>query len=490
MTRYYPLPQQFPAGSGFGPRGDGFHSGTDFPAPDGTPFHACQGGTVQFIGPATGYGQWLVIDHPTEDGGGCTEYGHMWDAYATGLHVGARVEAGQHIGYVGSNGGSTGPHLHLAVMPHAYDPNNKIDPMPWLAGSRYPGEAPPPVNPSGETVFGLDISNHQGGFDFAAAAGEGFAFCTHKITEADYYADEWWPRAKEQMAQHFPGRWGGYVFCRMSAHPEAEADWLAAHAGSTDFPLQIDYEDTDGGGSLDDLHARINAYRARGFETLLPIYLPRWFWESRMGAPDLSSLPVGIWNSHYGGGGGTAHDLYWGAGGDSHPGWNPFPGKGVEILQFTETAWVAGQSVDANAIKGGINSVTRIFGGEVEDMPDETWMRGYFDPLISDIKDLREQETGSRDTHYRPDGSVDLERSYPGWPQIASLPRTDAISVIGWVLRLPGFDPPQVVKDRLSLTEANRLPDWNAAEPGPAAPPAKGTLRERLRLRFSTAFDW
>lgn len=463
--RLYPLPQQFPITSGFGPRSGGFHSGSDFAAPDGTPFYACQGGTVQFIGPAAGYGQWLVIDHPTADGSGVTEYGHMWDAYATGLHVGSRVEAGQLIGYVGSNGGSTGPHLHLAVMPHAYDPNAKIDPAPWLHGAGYPGGAAPvPQPPSGETVFGIDVSNHQGAFDFAAAAREGFAFATHKITEGDYYTDDWWPRAKDEMRQHFPGRWGGYVFCRRWSHPEAEADLLLAHAGSADFPLQIDYEDTDGGGSLEDLHARIDAYRARGFNVLLPIYIPRWFWESRMGAPDLGSLPVGIWNSHYSQADGTAHDLYWGAGGDTHPGWNPFPGKGVDILQFTETAWVAGQSIDANAVKGGIDSVTRLFGGEVDDMPDETWMRGYFDPLISDVKDLRYQDTGSRDLIKRPDGSVDLEASYPGFPQIGNLTRTDALSVVGWVLRIPGFEPIREVKDKLGLDESDRLPQWQAEQ--------------------------
>ncbi len=95
-------------------------------------------GTVLYIGAAQGYGQWIVIDHPASSGGGVTEYGHMWNAYATGLRQGDRVEAGQLIGYVGSNGESSGPHLHLSVMPHAYNPAEKLDPMGWLAGADYP----------------------------------------------------------------------------------------------------------------------------------------------------------------------------------------------------------------------------------------------------------------------------------------------------------------------------------------------------------------
>lgn len=140
-TRYWPLARgSGELGSPFGIRDGGFHAGQDFPAPDGTPIYACAGGTVLYLGAAEGYGEWIVLDHPDTDGGGVTEYGHMWNAHATGLSVGDRVEAGQLIGYVGSNGESTGPHLHLSVMPYDYNPATKIDPLPWLDGATYPGE--------------------------------------------------------------------------------------------------------------------------------------------------------------------------------------------------------------------------------------------------------------------------------------------------------------------------------------------------------------
>ena len=144
--RYWPLPRnQIRITSRFAGRTNPVtgrpenHSGTDFAAPDGTPFYACQSGTVQFIGPASGYGQWLVIDSSDAEGSGCVEYGHMWNAYATGLKVGDKVRAGQLIGYVGSNGQSTGPHLHVTVWERGYG-GRRIDPETWLSGAKYLGE--------------------------------------------------------------------------------------------------------------------------------------------------------------------------------------------------------------------------------------------------------------------------------------------------------------------------------------------------------------
>ncbi|MFN3005156.1 peptidoglycan DD-metalloendopeptidase family protein [Mycolicibacterium wolinskyi] len=144
--------------SGFGMRWGQMHRGLDFAAKDGTPIYAAQGGTVQYIGPADGFGQWIVIDHPAADGAGTTVYGHMWNAFATGLKRGQRVEAGQLIAYVGANGKSTGPHLHFEVHPTVWRKGSQIDPKPWLVGAREPGAAPPvPSNPpTGGTMILAD----------------------------------------------------------------------------------------------------------------------------------------------------------------------------------------------------------------------------------------------------------------------------------------------------------------------------------------------
>jgi murein DD-endopeptidase MepM/ murein hydrolase activator NlpD len=125
--------------SPYGPRGRQMRWGLDFAANDGTHIYAAQAGSVQYIGAAEGFGQWIVIDHPRPAGGGTTVYGHMWDAFATGLRRGQSVTAGQHIAYVGNNGQSSGPHLHFEVHPTVWRAGSQIDPMPWLAGALDPG---------------------------------------------------------------------------------------------------------------------------------------------------------------------------------------------------------------------------------------------------------------------------------------------------------------------------------------------------------------
>jgi len=138
MARYWPLPNgSYSISSPFGQRGNSFHYGVDFAAADGTKIYAAQGGTVAHIGPAQGFGQWIVLDHPASEGGGTTVYGHMWNAYATGLKQGQWVHAGQHIGYVGSNGQSSGPHLHFEVHPTVWRAGSQINPLPWLANAQH-----------------------------------------------------------------------------------------------------------------------------------------------------------------------------------------------------------------------------------------------------------------------------------------------------------------------------------------------------------------
>ncbi len=87
------------------------HNGTDFGAPIGTPVVAAGAGKVAFIGRAGPNGNMITIAH---DGGLQTGYSHL-SRFVKGLKVGARVEKQQPIGYVGSTGRSTGPHLHFST---------------------------------------------------------------------------------------------------------------------------------------------------------------------------------------------------------------------------------------------------------------------------------------------------------------------------------------------------------------------------------------
>jgi murein DD-endopeptidase MepM/ murein hydrolase activator NlpD len=87
------------------------HAGVDFAAPTGTPILAAGAGRIVEAGRNGGYGRWVKISH---DGGLSTGYAHM-SSIARGIRRSARVRQGQVIGYVGSTGLSTGPHLHFEL---------------------------------------------------------------------------------------------------------------------------------------------------------------------------------------------------------------------------------------------------------------------------------------------------------------------------------------------------------------------------------------
>ncbi|MEQ9145653.1 MAG: M23 family metallopeptidase [Parvibaculaceae bacterium] len=88
------------------------HSGTDFAAPRGTPIYAAGNGTIEMAQRNGGYGNYVRIRHAN---GYQTAYAHM-NGFGRGIRKGVRVRQGQVIGYVGSTGRSTGPHLHYEVI--------------------------------------------------------------------------------------------------------------------------------------------------------------------------------------------------------------------------------------------------------------------------------------------------------------------------------------------------------------------------------------
>ena len=116
------------------------HSGVDFAAPKGTPIYAAGNGKIEIAGKAGGYGNFIRIQHAN---GYETGYGHM-SAFARGIHPGVRVHQGQVIGYVGSTGRSTGPHLHYEISIHG----KKVNPL----GIKVP---------TGTQLAGKDLKKYQ-----------------------------------------------------------------------------------------------------------------------------------------------------------------------------------------------------------------------------------------------------------------------------------------------------------------------------------------
>jgi murein DD-endopeptidase MepM/ murein hydrolase activator NlpD len=113
------------------------HKGVDFGAVAGTPIMAAGDGVIDFIGRNNGYGNYIRIRH---NGTYSTAYAHM-QGFASGLGQGSHVRQGQVIGYVGTTGMSTGPHLHYEVLVN----NEQINPLDVKL-------------PSGEKLAGTELA--------------------------------------------------------------------------------------------------------------------------------------------------------------------------------------------------------------------------------------------------------------------------------------------------------------------------------------------
>jgi murein DD-endopeptidase MepM/ murein hydrolase activator NlpD len=119
------------------------HKGVDYAAPTGTAVRAAGTGRVQFRGVKGGFGNVVEISHA---GKVVTRYGHL-SRFATGVAAGSKVEQGEIIGYVGSTGLATGPHLHFEYIKDG----EYVDPQKAIR-SGVPG---PPVPAAERAAFDL-----------------------------------------------------------------------------------------------------------------------------------------------------------------------------------------------------------------------------------------------------------------------------------------------------------------------------------------------
>lgn len=139
------------------------HKGMDFAAPTGTPIYAAGDGVIDYYGRRGGYGNYIRIRH---NGTLKTAYAHM-HKYAKGMGKGVRVKQGQVIGYVGTTGRSTGPHLHYEVLVNNAQVNpNSVD------------------LPTGETLAGADLKKFKSQLKDAdklyVSLTEGFKFAMNR----------------------------------------------------------------------------------------------------------------------------------------------------------------------------------------------------------------------------------------------------------------------------------------------------------------------
>ncbi len=123
-----------------------FHTGVDLAASQGTPIHATLGGTVEIRSDPEGYGN-LVVVH---DGPWDVLYGHT-SGQPVGVQTGATVRAGDVVGYVGSTGNSSGPHVHYELRYQG----QVIDPTPFMRPSSGGSGGANPFDPASNARAGV-----------------------------------------------------------------------------------------------------------------------------------------------------------------------------------------------------------------------------------------------------------------------------------------------------------------------------------------------
>lgn len=436
MARQWPLPEgTYRISSRFAGRTNPVtgkpenHSGTDFAAPDGTPFYAVQAGTVKYIGAASGYGQWIVVDSDDDEGGGCAEYGHMWNAASTGLKVGDKVKAGQLLGYVGSNGQSTGPHLHLTIWKRAYG-GVRVDPETWLAGKPHPpkgggtasGSTSSPPKTGGtsmSTIFGVDVSYFQDGMSLKKAAAEGIQFAIIRTTDGTF-RDRCYQSHLDD-AESAGLITAAYHYLRNPNEGTSIAQQVAASLsvmGNKKRPIWLDCENARGltVEHIKEFKRRFNdaGVHVPGIYTYVP------WWEGKVigGEPDIDKHGLGhVWVAAYGTNPtGSPKSIY---PGDTHRQWSyPLGNKKPSMWQFGSNATVAGFNVDINAFKGTKDQVRDLFYGTITATQSEE------DDMFSDndrlmLSEIRNQLTGSHKA-----------KEFPGWPQLGGLTPVDALALI------------------------------------------------------------
>jgi murein DD-endopeptidase MepM/ murein hydrolase activator NlpD len=109
--------------------GGGFHNGIDFEGKTGMPIYAAADGTINHQGWYFNYGRTVKISHADNFE---SLYAHM-SRFADGMGPGSRVRKGDLIGYIGSTGRSTGPHLHFSVIVNG----QFVDPQPYISGKGF-----------------------------------------------------------------------------------------------------------------------------------------------------------------------------------------------------------------------------------------------------------------------------------------------------------------------------------------------------------------
>lgn len=431
--------------SGYGPRWGTFHAGLDFAAPIGTPIYAAADGVVvegRERYNVSGFGSWIWLDCQ-ESVGKDFIYGHVKHDGIL-VKAGDRVRAGQQIGVVGNEGQSTGPHLHFEVWgsPGRLGGAHE-DPARYLSRATTPQGAGDTAERRGDTIFGIDISEHNDGLSCARAKQEGMEFAIIRLCDGTYVDPVFHSHLAD--AEKAGLLIGTYWYLRAPSEGTSisqQVDVIDQQMGRRrDLPVWIDVESIDErfppGDPRhyllrgEDVWEAKRELERRGYR-VPGVYSGAWYWEHMPGGePSMQGLGA-LWCSNYGdnNGAGEPRALYASEGGDRHPGWDyPLGDRKPDLLQFGSRGTVAGHpNVDINAYKGSKAQLQALFTGKPapeEELSEEemnklyrqitAFISGYLGPQIDAIQEIWRQLRG-------PSGN--------GWPQLGQNERGQNLTLV------------------------------------------------------------
>lgn len=411
-----PVDKGFVVTSPLGPRWGTTHWGVDYGVAGGSggkPIYAIKDGTVIQAGAASGFGQWIRIDHPASVGGNESVYGHIIPEVTTGQ----QVREGQRIGRINPDSATNGgvaPHLHIEVYRYSWvGPAQRVvgqtilDPQQVLRGAKWPGESTArPAFPRGGTLFGVDVSEHQDGMSLAQAKREGVEFAIIRTTDGTH-RDRCY-RSHLDDAESAGLVTAAYHYLRNPSEGTTVAQQVQASLevmGDKKRPMWIDVE-TTAGLHVDHIRQCKREFEKHGVRVIGAYsYVP--YWEGRVAPHEPDSHEFGaFWVAAYGQNPhGRPRDIY---PGDRHQQWDyPLGNQKPALWQYGSNAQVAGYSVDINAYRGTKAELRALFSGKPapDEKPSEDEMNklykqitafisGYLGPQIDAIQEIWRQLRG------------------------------------------------------------------------------------------------